>query len=257
MAESLIQGALPYVAYLLEAVLLALLFLSGRWRRLFSVFLYLLLFFAVDAIGRPYIFHRFGVSSPTYAYFYWLTDALLALASFLLVCAFFRRACLREEKIWRFLRLLLIFVFILVLGISALSLSRNYTQLRTFGSFFAVEFGQNLYFTCLVLNTLLYVLMQQIESADDELGLLVCGIGVQFAGPAASLALFHLLHLAGGYHDAVSTLNSFFIPACTLAMLLIWLYAIVRAPQPLKVAARRGAIPVMAEVTSTSEVSAV
>jgi multisubunit Na+/H+ antiporter MnhC subunit len=250
MAESLVQRALPYSVYLLEVALLALLFLSGRWRRLFGVSLYLLLFFAADAIGRPYVLYRYGVRSATYGYFYWLTDALLALAAFLLVCAFFRRACVREEKMWRFLRLLLVFVFILVLGISLLALSRNYTQLWSYGSLFIVEFGQNLYFTCLVLNTLLYLLMQQLNIADDELGLLVCGIGIQFAGPAASLAL---LHLMGGNPDA-DTFTSLVIQACTLAMLLIWLYAIARAPQRATVAALGGEIPAVSEATASSKV---
>lgn len=246
----LIQGALPYAAYLMEVALVVLLLLRGRWRRLLGVFLYLLLFFAADAMGRPYVLYRYGVQSTSYAYFYWLTDALLALAAFLLVCAFFRRACAQEEKMWRFLRLLLVFVFILVLGISLLALSRNYTQMWKFNSYFIVEFGQNLYFTCLVLNTLLYILMQQIESADEELGLLVCGVGIQFAGPAASLALFHLT----GGDPFVRALTTFAIPACTLAMLGIWLYAIVRAPEPAKIAARRRQIPVLAEVAVRSEV---
>ena len=253
MAESLIERALTSGVYILEVALLVLLFLGGRWRRLFSVFLYLLLFFAADAVGRTYVLYRFGVRSTTYGYFYWLTDALLALAAFLLVCAFFRRACTQEEKMWRFLRLVLVSVFILVVGISALTLSRNYTQLWTFGSMFIVEFGQNLYFTCLVLNTLLYVLMQQIETADEELGLLVCGIGIQFAGPAASLALYHLT----GPNPHVAALTKFVIPACTLAMLLVWLYAIARAPRPVRVAARGGRIPVLAEVAASSEVPGV
>ena len=74
---------------------------------------------------------------------------------------------------------------------------------------FIIEFNQNLYFTCLVLNTLLYILLQQIDSADDELGLLVCGVGIQFAGPAATLALLtlttgeHFAHILDFLYDAV------------------------------------------------------
>ena len=165
--------------------------------------------------------HTFGLASRQYFYVYWSTDFLLVISAFLLVCLFFRRACLHEEKMWRFVRLLLLFVFILVLGISGLSFSRNYSHLFTY---FIIEFNQNLYFTCLVLNTLLYLLLQQIDSADDQLGLLVCGVGIQFAGPAATLALVHLTTGEG----FAQSLASFVMPLCTLGMLLVWAYAIVR-----------------------------
>ena len=123
---------------------------------------------------------------------------------------------------WRFVRLLLVFVFVLVVGISGLFFSHNYSDLFTL--FFVVEFNQNLYFTCLVLNTLLYLLLQQIDSADDQLGLLVCGVGIQFAGPAATLALVHLTTGEG----FAQSLAYFTIPLCTLGMLLVWAYAIVQ-----------------------------
>jgi hypothetical protein len=101
-----------------------------------------------------------------------------------------------------------------------------------------------------VLNTLLYILMQQLNSADDELGLLVCGIGIQFAGPAASLALYHLT----GGPPYIRSLTYLVIPACTLAMLLIWFYAIARMPRPATAAARGSEIEGMAEAAASSEV---
>jgi len=90
-----------------------------------------------------------------------------------------------------------------------------------------VEFEQNLYFTCLVLNTLLYLLLQQTHSADEELGLLVCGLGIQFAGPAASFAL---VHLTSGEAYATS-LNHFLGQLCTMGMLLTWFYAVAWMPK--------------------------
>jgi hypothetical protein len=72
---------------------------------------------------------------------------------------------------------------------------------------------------------MLYILMQQIETADDELGLLVSGVGIQFAGPAASLAL---LHLTLG-HASSKFLVQLIMPLCTLGMLLTWFYAVGRA----------------------------
>lgn len=238
-----VSFAIQYGVYSLEAALLTFLMLRRRASRLLPVFLYLSLLLAVDGVSRPYVLYRFGYSSTEYAYFYWLTDVLLSLGAFLLVCAFFRRACKHEEKTWQYVRLLLTFVLILTLAISLFALNRNYDQLLTR---FIVEFQQNLYFTCLVLNTLLYILMQQIESTDDELTLLVCGMGIQFAGPAANLALAHLTP-GEGY---ASTLFLFVSPLCTLGMLLTWFYALARAPQPSAIRAGKEPARELAAVAS-------
>lgn len=244
MVDKLIGYGLQYAGYSLELGLFAFLIGRGRWKRLGGVTLYLTCLLAVDGVGRSYVLYRYGLASREYAYFFWLTDVLLTLAAFLLVCAFFRRACVQEEKMWRFLRLLLTFVFILVLGISSFSISRNYNQLFTR---FIVEFQQNLYFTCLVLNTLLYILMQQIETEDDELALLVCGMGIQFAGPAASLAL---VYLTPGQQYAKSLLH-YVPPLCTLGMLLTWFYAVAWMPKAAAVPALEANDSALAEVTTS------
>jgi hypothetical protein len=190
-----------------------------------SVFLYLSLLLAADGIARPYVLYHYGYTSSQYAYFYWVTDVLLVLGAFLLVCMFFRRACVHETRMWHFIRLLLAFVFVLTLLLSLFSIPTHYNgDLAPL----TMEFRQNLYFTCLVLNTLLYILMQQIESTDEELTLLVCGMGIQFAGPAANFALAHLTQA----QDYYALLYPYVGPLCTLGMLLTWFYALVRAPQP-------------------------
>ena len=70
----------------------------------------------LDGIARPAVLHHFGPSPLHYAYFYWLTDVALALGAFLLIGSFFRRACADEEIRWRFIRLMLVSVFVLVVG---------------------------------------------------------------------------------------------------------------------------------------------
>ncbi|MDD1749213.1 MAG: hypothetical protein LUO89_04990 [Methanothrix sp.] len=228
---------------MLEAGLLVFLAVRQRAGRVLPVCLYLGLLLTVDGLGRSYVLYRFGYSSREYAYFYWLTDVLLTLGAFFLVCAFFRRACAHEQKMWHYVRQLLTFVLIITLAISLFALNRNYDQLLTR---FIVEFQQNLYFTCLVLNTLLYVLMQQLKSTDDELSLLVCGMGIQFAGPAANLALAHLTP-GEGY---ASTLFLFVSPLCTLGMLLTWFYALVRVPQPSAIRTGQAPVRVLAPAVS-------
>jgi len=244
MSDKLLTLAFQYAGYILEAAICVLLVWGGRWRRLKGVCLYVAALFLLDGIARPAVLNFFGQKSYQYFYFYWLTDVALALGAFLLTCSFFRRACVQEEKLWRFVRLMLVFVFLLVVGISALVLTHHYTQLNARG--FMVEFSQNLYFSCLVLNTLLFLMTQQLAIDDEELGLLVCGMGVQFAGEAAGLALYYLT-LGQGF---VPRFFSFLNPVCTLGMLLTWLYAIVKTPEAVSLPSQAGKQAALAEVVS-------
>lgn len=228
MADKLLIDAIQLTAYLLEAALAVLLLRRGSWKRLGELTAYVAAILTTEAARACVLFH-YGLTSLAYAYFYWLSDVVLALGAFLLVCAFFRRACSGQGPLWQQIRLLLAFVFLLALAASLFALSSHYTSLFTI---FIIEFEQNLYFTCLVLISLLYLLMQQFDSADDELGLLVCGLGIQFAGPAANFALVHLT--SGEFYSA--SLLKFIPPLCTLGMLVIWTYAVVwvrKAPREL------------------------
>ncbi len=223
MSGELLKYAFQYACFLLEAALIVWVIRSGNLRRLAGPFTYVACYLGIG-VGRALVIHRFGLRSSQYGTFYWSSDVALVLAAFAVVCVFFYRACAQEEKIWSFVRVTLAAVFLGVVAFSLTSLYNNRTHLFTR---FIIEFGQNLYFACLVLITLLYILMQQLANADDELAFLVCGMGIQFAGPAASLALFHLT----SGEQMVRSLISFIIPVCTLAMLVIWLYALTRKPQ--------------------------
>ena len=68
----------------------------------------------------------------------------------------------------------------------------------------------------------------------------------RFAGEAAGLALYHLT-LAEPF---VQTIFSFLNPACTLGMLLIWTYAIVKTPQAVPVRAPVGKQPALVEAVA-------
>jgi hypothetical protein len=218
MASEFLSYGISYACLFLEAAWLVVFVGGTRRRKLWAPAAFVAAILADSVVGQV-VLHRYGLTSHAYAYFYWLSDVVLALGAFLLVCAFFRRACSGQTPLWRHMRLLLALVFVLVVGVSLISLSRNYTSLFTI---FIIEFEQNLYFTCLVLISLLYILMQYFQPADDELGLLVCGLGIQFAGPAANFALVHLT--SGEFYSA--SLLRFIPPLCTLAMLSIWTYAV-------------------------------
>lgn len=231
--DQLLLYGVQYATYALEVWVCASLVWGERWRRLKGLGLYVTSLFLLDGVARPAVSNFFGAGSIPFYYFYWITDVVLALGAFAVVCGFFRRACTREEKLWSFVRLLLIFVFLIVLGVTALSITRHYAHLYIM---YIIELSQNLYFTCLILNTLLYVMLQQLAIDDDELGLLACGMGVQFAGEAACFALLHLT----ADNSMARGLTKFLAPSCTLAMLWIWVYAIGKTPQTVSARFMRG-----------------
>ena len=241
MSTNLIGHVLQYAGILIEACLVIYLARNPRRGQLAGVSLYLSCLLGTG-LGRRLALSTYGWTSPQYSYVYWTTDFLLVIAAFLLVCYFFRRACLYQDKLWRFVRLLLCFSFVLVAGISGLSFVSHYGRLSLP---YAIEFSQDLYFACLVLNTLLYLMLQQIESTDDQLGLLVCGVGIQFAGPTATMALYHL---TTGQRFA-AFLTSYTVRMCTLGMLAVWAYAVLHVSDRVsQVTPRRN--PVLAEVTA-------
>jgi hypothetical protein len=222
MLEQWLSLGLCYAGYAAQLALFTVLATRGRWKRLTNLFVYVAVQFTVDAAGRSYVRYRFGLQSHTYSYFYWLSDDVLALAAFLLVCSFFRRACSQKKDLWSSLRYFLIWVFVLAVIITSLSLHRNYDHLL---SRFITEFEENLYFSCLILNTVLYVIMHHMGKPEDELRLLVSGMGLQFAGPAASLAFSFL---TPGGHPLL--LFSYVNQLCSLGMILVWCYAVLRIP---------------------------
>jgi hypothetical protein len=245
MDSSIASYVLQYGGILIEIALFFYLAWSSRWKWQGGVTLYLISLLVAE-LTRAYILHAYGYASRQFGYAYWTTDFLLVISLFVLVCLFFRRACSHEDKLWRHVRLLLVLVLALVVGISGLCFSRHYSNLVTY---FIVEFNQNLYFACLALNTLLYLLLQHIESTDDQLGLLVCGVGIQFAGPAATFALLHLTAV----ERFAESLNSLAMRLCTFGMLLVWGYALVHVRDKATVVTRRE-IPVLAEVTANLNV---
>lgn len=220
MIHAMVTDGMQYAGYLLEIGLLVSI-VRGKITRNIGVALYILMFVLMDGFARPYFLYHFGLNSVQYAYCYWVTDFLLTLSAFLLICFLFRRASVDNPDLWSTVRLMLAVVFILVMTISWLTLAHAHNLLLTP---FLADFQQNLYFTCLALNTILYVMMQQMRCSDEELQLLVCGLGIQYAGPAANFAL---IHLTLGRQYFIS-LYAYLGPLCTLGMLLTWLYAVTR-----------------------------
>ncbi len=223
---------LQYAGYALELGLLVALLVRGYASRLTALVLFVTIYFGVDALVRPWMLHHYGQASWPYFASYWFTELLLVLAAFLLICAFFRRACSQHREVWVFARPVLALVLLLVVAISCSAFSEHYHHLF---SRYIYEFSENLYFSCAVLNTVLYLMLLRFEDADGQLPLLVCGLGIQCAGPAANSALAYL----AGNQGPARALLAYLSPLCALGMLAIWLYAVIREPQGVKGALNR------------------
>lgn len=223
MSGKIVSDVLSYLGYTLEVCLLVYLVARGHARRLWEIAAYVAMSVGV-AGARAYALHEYGFSSRQYYNCYWVTDLFLVFTAFIVVIFLFRRACSQRSEMWRHLRFLLGTVFIGVAAISFFSLSNPREQIY---SLFIIEFSQNLYFACLVLTTLLYLLVLKLEVADEQLGLLVCGLGIEFAGPAAGLALFYLTRGA----EIAHLVGVYLVPLCDMGMILTWFYALSRVPE--------------------------
>lgn len=216
------SDVLNYAGLILEAGLLVYIVARGRVRLHWEVAFYLGASVSLNVV-RFYSLQRYGVASSQYWNCYWTTDLLLVLAAFVVVASFFRRACSQNAEMWQFVKLLLGAVLVAIAVISYFSLSSHKDQIF---SFFIVEFSQNLYFASLVLTTLLYLMTLRMEIADERLGMLVCGLGIEFAGPAAGLAFFYLTRGA----ELSRLVGVYFVPLCDVGMILTWFYAVSRVP---------------------------
>jgi hypothetical protein len=222
--NSLVVHGLQYIGYTVEVLVLSALVMKGLWRKYPEFTVFSAIYASIDIILRPAVLFTYGQSSFQYRYCYWLSDAALTLGAFLLIAFFFRRVCAQKKDLWPLLRSILSSVFILITLISVFSISSHYHHL--IGDFI-VEFQQNLYFGCLVLNTLLYVMLAQMEKVDEDLNLLVCGLGVQFAGPAAVMALIYLTGMSTHAPAFFELVAQF----CNLGTWLTWFYTLTRNPR--------------------------
>jgi hypothetical protein len=227
MSERLLTDGIQYAGYLLELGLLLVLLRRGWGARLTCLCLYVAALFGVDALVRPWFLSHYGATSPQYYYSYWLTDGVLALGGFVLICALFMRACARDPKAWAFVRPVLALALLFVLALSFFSIHHHPGTERQARFSYFVLVSQNLYFTSAVLNTVLYLLLQHMKESDWQLHLLVCGLGLQYAGPAA---ISCLVHLSLARSPAAILLFQYLSPMCALGMLVVWLYAAMRRP---------------------------
>ncbi len=218
---------LGYLDYVIEGgVLIYLLarLLRGRGAGLLGATAYMAASVGVGTLRMLVAFH-YGPRSHQYALCYWLTDYWIVFCAFLLVGSFFRRACVaKSADLWHHVRLMLASVFVLT-GLVAYATILHHHQ--GFFPFFVLEFQQDLYFVLMVLITMLYLMLQRYEPSDDQLNLLVCGLGIEYAALAAALALVQV----AGYGALYGVVAGYAMPLSDMGMVLLWFYTAARVPK--------------------------
>jgi hypothetical protein len=219
----LVLGFLDYSSETALFVYLLSLALRRRCCGLTGLLAYVTVSVGVGVL-RLFAVAHYGALSQQYALCYWLTDFPLVFAVFLLIASFFRRACAGRVEAWRHVRLMLTLIPPLTGAVSYIAILR---LRHSFFPYFVIEFQQDLYFACLVLVTMLYLMLLKFDPADEQLGLLVCGLGVMFAGFAASYALV----IATRWAPLAGVLSGYIPQVSDMGMVSIWLYAAARVPK--------------------------
>ncbi len=193
--------------------------LSRCFRRYVFLNLYLLMCTAFS-IGNYYVRSLYGYTSEQYFYFYFMGDAVMMIVAYLVIGSFFDHL-FRHSVFRSHIRPALVFLFLLVVGISGLFISRS---VEHFYSGFVIELEQNMYFVGVVLTFLLWMSMSYLGAQNRRFVLLVAGMGIVFAAHAANFAIRSLF-------PSLSALTLVVPPLAYNFMVGLWLYTFLRVPE--------------------------
>ena len=189
------------------------------FRRYVFVNLYILVS-AAHTLGTLYFIHYYGYRSITYFYFYYTGDAVGSMIGYLLIASFFDQL-LRDSAFRPYIRPTLGIFFIMVVGISALFVWRNYSTLY---SSFLIELQQNMFFVGVLLTFLLWLSMNYLRAESRRFVLLVSGLGIYFSAHAVNYAL---QFLSSGLKNGLTMVP----PLAYTLMVALWLYTFWRVPE--------------------------
>ncbi len=170
--------------------------------------------------GCLYLISSEGYDSTAYFYFYFMGDAVMMIVAYLVIGSFFDHL-FRHSVFRSYIRPALVFLFLLVVGISGLFISRSVEHLY---SRFVIEFEQNMYFVGVVLTFLLWMSMSYLGAQSRRFVLLVAGMGIVFAAHAANYAIRFLF-------PSLSALTLLVPPLAYNFMVGLWLYTFLRVPE--------------------------
>jgi hypothetical protein len=184
-------GSTGYVILLLGTFLEALVVVSALRRKLLRRYFFLNLYMLLcvcSTLGRYRILSQDGITSLTYRYFYFYSDALLTIVLFFGLTSLYGYV-LEELKVERYVRLGAI---VLLAGTAWFSYSVVSQSSHRIMTYFAFELSQNLYFVGLVLTYALWGTILKMRESRTLLVQLVLSLGVYFSAGAASFAISNL-----------------------------------------------------------------
>jgi hypothetical protein len=176
-----------FLGTLLEASVVFCAFRRKIFKRYFFLNLYMLLCVCAS-LGRYRILSQEGLTSLTYRYFYFYSDAVLTIVLFFGLTSLYGYV-LQELKVERYVRLGAI---VLLTGTAWFSYSVVMQSSHRILTYFAFELSQNLYFVGLVLTYALWATILKTRESRTLLVQLVLSLGVYFSVGAASYALSNL-----------------------------------------------------------------
>jgi hypothetical protein len=227
-------GSADYVIWflgvLLEAAVVVCAVRRGVFKRYFFLNLYVLLELLVS-LGRFRVLVHDGLSSPTYRYFYFYSDALLTIALFFAVISLYVFV-FEELKVERYVRLGAV---LLLVGTSWFSYEVVNQSSHRMLTYFAFELSQNLYFVGLVLTFVLWGAILKLRETRALLVQLVLSLGIYFSAFAASYSLSNLI-------PNIFSHMVYLVPAMGCLLPLSWAYAFWRVPDGVRLAPSRLAV---------------
>jgi hypothetical protein len=216
-------GAYELVVAALSAILTLGAIVVCSWKRLLFRYFLLNLYLLANlsfTLGCYYVYSFFGYASFQYFYFYYTGDAIQNIVGYVFIGSLFDRL-LRGSIFHKYVRLTLIFTFLLIVAVSARVLSSN---LERFYSQFVFEFQQNMYFIGVLLTFLLWISMSYLRVESRRFVLLVSGLGIYFSSHAATYALQFLTPRL----DAIAMKIP---PLAYCLMVSLWLYTFLCVPE--------------------------
>jgi len=224
--------AILFLGTFLEALVVVCALRRKVLRRYFFLNLYMLLCVCVS-LGRFRILSQEGLTSLTYRYFYFYSDALLTIILFFGLTSLYGYV-LAELKVERYVRLGAI---VLLAGTSWFSYSVVSQSSHRMLTYFAFELSQNLYFVGLVLTYALWATILKMHESRTLLVQLVLSLGVYFSAGAATFALSNLRPDLYSWIVYVEPVMGCLLP-------LSWAYAFWRVPDDARLMpARLAAVP--------------